>query len=798
MSVARCAIDVRGLVQGVGFRPFVYGLARRFALGGLVYNGAQGVHIEVEGEQAAIDDFLGELLAAPPSPAFIEKIECQAESPLGERAFLIQPSHEPDLSKRSPGSGAGSEDSDVALVAPDSATCDSCLRELFDPRDRRYLHPFINCTGCGPRATIIGEMPYDRERTTMASFRMCPACEREYEDPTNRRFHAQPIACPGCGPRLRLAGPSGVTLATEDPLGRFAEIICSGGIGALKGLGGFHLVCDATNDATVAELRRGKNRPRKPFAIMVSGVAEATKLAVVDRLAARALDSAARPIVLVPSRPGTSVARGVAPGGDTLGILTAYAPVHHLLLSRVAGRPLVVTSGNAAGAPIASTDEEAVETLGEIADAFLTHDRPIELRIEDSVVRPVGLAIVPVRRSRGFSPLPIELGFSIGTPTLALGGHLKAVFAFGRDRSAVLAPHIGDLTSYQTFSAWSRAIEHFEKLLRWRPTELVHDLHPDYASTRYAEERQLVESARPGDGVELVGVQHHHAHLASCMAEHGLSGDVIGVCFDGTGYGEDGVAWGGEFLVGGYAHFDRAAHLAPVSLPGGDRAAREPWRMAVAHARAAGSNIESTGMAVRLDRKALAVVEQLVGAPSCARTTSVGRLFDAVAALTLGLDVSSYEGEAGMLLEALAERCDSGEVGAYGVEVVGVAPLVVDPAPLVRAVIEDVARGTAPEVVARRFHNALVEMVVHVCERIRENSGLRRVCLSGGVFANAVLVREIPVRLARAGFTVFQHRRVPPNDGGLCLGQLAVAAHGGGRRRSAPVLWGGERRGGTH
>lgn len=769
MRSARCAIDVDGLVQGVGFRPFVHGLAGRHGLGGFVRNGPFGVHIEVEGDESAITEFVDELRVGAPALATVEHIVCRSAPLKGDPRFRIEPSE------------VGSEGRFV--VPADVATCRDCLSELFGENDRRRGHPFINCTGCGPRASIVTELPYDRERTTMSAFELCAACQAEYECPTDRRFHAQPIACPECGPRLSLRSATGGRVP-GDALAEFATTIRRGGVGALKGIGGFHLVCDATNETAVAELRRRKNRERKPFAVMVGGLAAAERIVVLDELSRRALTSAAAPIVVAPCREPSSISVEVAPGTGTLGVMLPYAPLHHLLLARLDGRALVVTSGNVSEEPIACTDAQALAQLGSVADLFLTHDRPIELRMEDSVVRTTGNAIIPIRRSRGYAPLPIDLPFAVETPTLAVGGHDKAVFCMGFERRAVLSPHFGNLESYAAHSAFGRAVEHFERLFRIHPTCVVHDFHPDYATTEYALDR-----SQAGAFSERVAVQHHHAHLASVMAENGLDGDVIGVCFDGAGYGTQGGSWGGEFLVGGYRAVERAAHVAEVDLPGGDRAARQPWRSALGHLRAAGLSSRAADLLPHVEKGSLRALQRMMDrGAACEKTSSVGRLFDAVAALANVCAASTYEGEAGMRLEALAERSEPS--GAYPVELVdvirssrrsrspeGARPFVVDPAPLVFGVVRDVAHLVPSTVIARRFHSAVVELVALACERIRAERGIDRVALSGGVFQNAILSREIPIRLEAGGFSVFQHHVVPPNDGGLALGQLAVAAH---------------------
>jgi len=758
MRRVRYAIDVDGLAQGVGFRPFVHGLAQRLELDGSVCNAAGGVRIEIEGEAGALSEFVSVLQRRAPFGELPRVLTMLPAVPSGERGFHIAPSDE-----RGPSS--------VAIPA-DMATCRDCVAELFAHDDRRYLHPFISCTRCGPRATVIADVPYDRERTSMAAFVPCAACRAEYTDPHDRRFHAQAIACNACGPRLYLLDADGHRIASDRaPLDALVDTIEGGGIAALKGIGGFHLICDAANHRAVLELRKRKLRDKKPFAIMVADAAHAARSCRLELATRTALESAARPIVLAPARAGHGLSGALAPGVDTLGVMLAYAPIHHLLLQRLGNRPLVVTSGNRSSEPIASNDAEAGAQLGTVADTIVSHDRAILVRYEDSVVRAEHSAILPVRRARGYAPLPVELGFTLDAPTLAVGAHQKSVFAFGVQRRAVLGPHFGDLDGHHALVTWSDAIATFERIHRMRPERIACDSHPDYASSRYAQGRAATEA-----NLQLIEVQHHHAHMASCMADNALEGQVIGVCFDGTGLGPDGTLWGGELLAGGYAYCERAAHLATVALPGGDRAAREPWRAALAHARAAGASGVLDALQQRIERRALQtalrMLETGVNAP---HTSSMGRLFDAVAAITGVLDHASYEGEAGLRLETFARRSNSRD--AYPIALAGTRPCVVECAPIIRAVADDVRRGAATELIARRFHGTVVELVVQACTQLGALYGLERVVLSGGVFANAILSRELPQRLRDAGFAAFTHRTVPPNDGGLCLGQLAVAAH---------------------
>jgi hydrogenase maturation protein HypF len=770
----RLAIAVRGTVQGVGFRPYVYGLASRLALGGFVLNRAGGVLIEVEGEESVLDLFLAELPGRTPPLARIEDLEWEPREPRGDDRFRIAASE--------------AESGGPVFVSPDVATCEECLAELFDPSDRRFRYPFLNCTNCGPRLTIVTGAPYDRRLTTMAAFAMCGACRAEYEDPTDRRFHAQPTACPACGPRLQLHDGKGRPVDEADPLREFAAALRDGRIGALKGLGGYHLVCDARNAAAAGELRGRKHRDEKPFAVMVADAEAAEALGAVAPSERALLGSSRRPIVLLRKHSATVIADAVAPGNPLLGVMLPYTPLHHLLAWEVGGIPLVMTSGNRSDEPIAYRDADALSRLAGIADVFLTHDRPIHVRCEDSVTRVVGGAESPIRRSRGSAPKPVALPWECPCPILAVGGQLKGTFALGRGRHAFLSHHLGDLDHFAAYRAFETDIALYEQIFDVRPIILAHDMHPDYASTRYAQGRvRDAEEANPtgGDGPRLLAVQHHHAHMASCMAERGLTGPVIGVTFDGTGYGPDGTVWGGEFLTGDYREFQRAAHLRCIRMPGGEQAVREPWRMALAHLIDAGRNglLPQSAVPESAQRTVRAILERGINSPP---TSSAGRLFDAVAALAGVRDRVSYEGQAAIELEWLAEKVPP--AGTYPFDLAptreGEPPepvLLVDTRPLIRAVARDADAGTAAAVIARRFHSTVVELIAAVCGRLRDESGLDEVVLSGGVFLNALLTVEVSDRLTADGFRAYRHRLVPPNDGGLSLGQLAVAAHRAGR-----------------
>ena len=724
-------------MQGVGFRPFVHGLATGLGLAGLVGNDSRGVFIEVEGDLHAVERFLSGLREPPPL-ALIERISTRSLSPDGLSGFAIVGS---DTSGRR-----------SVLVSADSATCADCLRELRDPADRRYGYPFVNCTNCGPRFTIVTDVPYDRPNTTMAGFAMCADCSAEYRDPADRRFHAQPVCCPACGPHVTLRDAGGRTLPGE-PVEAARALLRQGGVLALKGLGGYHLAATAGDESAVAALRSRKHREDKPFAVMAADVRSARRLGEVGSAEEALLTSIRRPIVLLRRLAGAPLAGAVAPGNRSIGVMLPYTPLHHLL----AGEPLVLTSGNVSDEPIAYRDEDAFAALREIADAFLTHDRPIHVRTDDSVTRVFRGRELPVRRSRGYVPGPVPLPGG-GPPVLACGAELKNTFCLAKDGRAFVSHHIGDLENYETLRAYREGIEHFGRLFDITPSLIAHDLHPEYLSTKYALEQDL----------PLVGVQHHHAHIASCMADNEWTEPVIGVAFDGTGYGTDGTLWGGEFLVADLAGFERAGHLLPVPLPGGTMAIREPWRMAAAHGVPADLDV-ARRHAASWDT-VVAMGRRGVGSPL---TSSVGRLFDAVAALLGVRDRVNYEGQAAIELE---QRADVGERRAYPVRLDGGSPFTVSGADLVAAVVADLRAGVGVPSIAARFHNAVAGIVVAGAVRLRETTGLTTVALSGGVFQNLLLLERAVAGLEAKGFGVLVHHRVPPNDGGISLGQAAVAA----------------------
>jgi hydrogenase maturation protein HypF len=766
----RLRVCVHGVVQGVGFRPFVYTTAAALGLSGSVRNDTSGAIVEVEGDPAAVEQFLARMRDHPPPLAVIESIETQDIPPVGGTGFTIA-----DTSR---------SDGGRTLASPDVAMCADCAAEQRDPSNRRYRHAFVNCTNCGPRFTIIAGLPYDRASTTMASFTMCAECAREYADPGDRRFHAQPVCCPNCGPTLRYHdGADGVTDG-ETALTRARRLLRDGGILAVKGIGGYHLACDADNDEAVAELRRRKRRGDKPFAVMVSDLPTACAIADVDDPSARLLSGPQRPIVLVPRRRDARIAEAVAPHNPDLGVMLAYTPLHVLLfgLPADAAGPavLVMTSGNLGGEPICFTDDDALERLSHLADGWLMHDRAILVPCDDSVVRVVAAGgadnqiegiELPIRRSRGYAPLPIALPVSV-PPTLAVGADLKNTMAVADGKYAWLSQHIGDMDDLATLSAFDSAQRHLQELTAVEPGVFVADAHPLYRSTAWAH--------RNARGRPVRTVQHHHAHIAAVMAEHGLDGSqqVLGFAFDGTGYGSDSAVWGGEVLLANYKGYQRLAQLAYVPLAGGDISVLRPYRMALAHLWAARIDWQPDLLPVAAcpadEQRVLR--HQLESGLGCVPTSSMGRLFDAVSALTGVRQVVAYEAQAAIELEGLARGVDCGATAyTFDVDRSGQTTLI-DPTPVVRAVVADQRGGVAAGVIGARFHRAVADLIVELADREREAT--QTVALSGGVFQNSLLLRLTLDGLQAKGLQVITHRAVPPNDGGVALGQLMVGNSG--------------------
>ena len=753
----RLRVCVHGVVQGVGFRPFVYTTAAALGLSGSVRNDTAGAVIEVEGDPAELDRFLTRLREEPPPLAVIESIGTQDIPLLGGTGFAIA-----DTSR---------SDGGRTLVSPDVAMCAECAAEQRDPSNRRYRHAFVNCTNCGPRFTIIAGLPYDRASTTMAAFPMCADCAREYADPADRRFHAQPVCCPNCGPTLRYREGRGGVRDGDDALVLARRLLRGGGILAVKGIGGYHLACDADDEQAVTELRRRKRRGDKPFAVMVPDLHTAHAIAHVDDASARLLTGSQRPIVLMPRRHDASVADAVAPHNPDLGVMAAYAPLHSLLFGLAGDEPgppvLVMTSGNLGGEPICFTDDDALERLSHLADGWLMHDRDILVPCDDSVVRVVDGLELPIRRSRGYAPLPIALPVPV-PPTMAVGADLKNTMAVADGKYAWLSQHIGDMDDLATLSAFDAAQRHLRALTAVEPEVLVADSHPLYRSTAWAHRNCAARPVRT--------VQHHHAHIAAVMAEHGLDGSqqVLGFAFDGTGYGSDEAVWGGEVLLANYKGYQRLAHLSYVPLAGGDISVLRPYRMALAHLWAAGIpwQPELPPVAACPADEQRVLLHQLETGLGCVPTSSMGRLFDAVAALTGVRQVVAYEAQAAIELEGMARGIDSGTT-SYRFDVDESA---VDPAPVIQAVVGDQRDGVPAGVIGARFHRAVADLIVDLADRHRDVSPI--VALSGGVFQNALLLQMTLKGLHAKGLEVITHRAVPPNDGGVALGQLMVGNSG--------------------
>jgi hydrogenase maturation protein HypF len=754
MQVRR-RIEVAGIVQGVGFRPYVFRLATERRLAGSIRNTPSGVAIEVQGPLQAVEEFVASLPQQAPPLARITGVQVTDLPCNGDCEFLILSSRQGETVH--------------TLISPDIALCDDCLSELLNPGDRRYHYPFINCTNCGPRFTIVRGIPYDRPQTSMAVFRMCAACQAEYDDPRNRRFHAQPNACWDCGPRVELRDKAGNPIDTKDPIAATASALAAGQIVAIKGIGGFHLAADATNAQAVGLLRERKRRIEKPFALMVPDVAAAEALCEVDPAAVEALLSPQRPITLLPWKLPSPVTEALAPNNRYLGLFLPYTPLHHLLFAAGRFSALVMTSGNLSEEPIAIDNQEALRRLGTLADLFLVNNRDILLRCDDSVVRPRAGGLQQLRRSRGYVPVPVFLGEEI-PPILAVGGELKNTICLTQGDHAFLSQHIGDLENLESYKFFEEAVHHLQTILEIKPETIAYDLHPDYFATKWALQQE---------GMKPVAVQHHHAHIASCMAENQLAGRVIGIALDGTGYGTDGRIWGGEVLVADYATFERVAHLEYVPLPGGAAAIHEPWRMAVSylHHHFGREFLKRPAGFVRsLDSHKtdllLRMIERGVNSPL---TSSCGRLFDAVSALAGLRRQVNYEAQAAIELEMALEGIGDDN---YPFELKQSGERwVIGTAPLFEALLADLADDVSVGVVSRRFHNGLAQVLAQVAQRVLQRTSLERICLSGGTFQNVYLQQRLEKLLQECGFHVFLHHEVPAGDGGLSLGQVLIAAH---------------------
>ncbi len=742
----RRRIQVQGIVQGVGFRPSVYNLAEALGLSGFVTNNANGVEIQIQGPPAAVTGFAQRLHHNAPPLAVITHLETTNLPPELEQSFRIIASER--------------ESAVTTLVSPDVAVCPDCLKELFDSENRRYEYPFINCTNCGPRYTIIEAIPYDRPYTSMRHFTMCPECQREYDDPRDRRFHAQPNACPVCGPQVWLADSWGATVARQNIISSAVEYLQSGQILAIKGLGGFHLAVDASNEGVVTRLRKRKRREEKPLAVMFPTLEAARQICQIRPPEVALLTSRQTPILLCPKKARQGlVTEAVAPNNSRLGIMLPYTPLHHLILKCFDG-PLVMTSANYSEEPICIDNDEALRRLQGIADYFLLHNREIYLRSDDSVFAYIAGKNRPLRRSRGFVPTPVFLD-STGPVVLAVGGELKNTICLTTQNRAFLSQHIGDLENLESYQVFRKTISHLQKLLELEPALIVHDLHPDYLSTQWAQAQPL----------PTLTVQHHHAHLAACLAEHQLIEPVIGIILDGTGFGPDGSIWGGEILVGDYAKYRRFAHLENMLLPGGDAAIRAPWRTAAAYlAQTFGNQLPDLPFLSQWEIGP--ILEMVRTKTNTPLTSSMGRLFDAVAAIAGGRCEIRYEGQAAI---ELMQACDSIEVPPFTFAVKSAAKeYLLCTRPLIRDVVHALQDGADLKIISNRFHRTLVEWIVKIANLARRDTGLKQVVLSGGVFQNEILLAAVIPALARKGFEVFAHARVPTNDGGLALGQAMI------------------------
>ena len=756
-TIKRAKISVRGIVQGVGFRPFVYQLAFKHGLKGWVCNTSGDVKIEVEGSSDSLQLFLDQLKTEAPPLALIEEINHLYVASDGDQTFAIRES-KPEKGK-------------YQRISPDIATCPLCLKEILDRNDRRYRYPFTNCTNCGPRFTIIKDIPYDRPETTMRTFKMCPECQKEYDDPVDRRFHAQPNCCPTCGPRLEITDQSGKTIASQDPIRDVCALLKQGKILALKGLGGFLLACDATNETAVVNLRQRKKRPFKPFAVMMTSLEEAKKFCRVSPEEENLLASAKAPIVLLRLKDKSVIAPAVAPNLNYLGVMLPYTPLHHLLMIEIS-LPLVMTSGNLSEEPIAKDNDEALRRLSGIADYFLVYNRDIHVQFDDSVTMVENTKLQILRRARSYAPDPIHLPFH-AQEVLACGAELKNTFCVTKDEYAFISQHIGDLDNLETLDHFAKVLDHYKKLFRLNPQIIICDQHPDYLSSRYAQELKTTNN-----DLNVIPVQHHHAHIVSCITDNKVAPPILGVAFDGTGYGEDGYMWGGEFLVVDYGKFQRLGHLEYIPMPGGENAIKKPFRMAISYLmNLMGEETLKQRLAfletveeveVELIKKQ---IEKGINAPL---TSSCGRLFDGVSALLNIRNVVDYEGQAAIELEMIAgEGKESGRIYPFeiseknGIKIVRLQKLFA-------AILEDLDQEISKTEIAFRFHHTISQMVVRMCQTLARDTGIKNVALSGGVFQNRLLLRLTCIYLERAGLNVITHREVPTNDGGISLGQAVI------------------------
>lgn len=784
-DIQRAQISIRGIVQGVGFRPFVFNLAMSMGMNGYVLNSSNGVIIDIEGRH--IDTFIKNVLSSPPILARIKDFEVVTLQPLGYENFTIKESL---------------NDKGITLIPPDISICNDCLKEIFDSRDRRYLYPFTNCTDCGPRYTIINDIPYDRKNTTMASFIMCPECEREYHTHGNRRFHAQPNACANCGPQITLrvtrhvlrekkedSDETDIILSGAKAIKETVNLLKQGAIVAIKGIGGFHLCCDATNENAVSRLRERKRKSNKPFALMAPDIETIKKFCAVDESEIKTLLSFERPIVLLEKIKNNLIAPSVAPNNKRYGAMLPYTPLHYLLffypftshLSLLTSHflALVMTSGNLSEEPIVVDNGIALERLKDIADAFLINNRDIYMRTDDSVCIVIKGRPRLVRRSRGYAPMPAEMLYD-SPEIIAVGGELKNTFTITKDKYAILSQHIGDVENHETMEFFEETLKNLKKIYKVEPIAVTHDLHPNYLTTRWA----------INSGLKTIPVQHHHAHIASCMLDNGIDDDVIGISFDGTGYGTDGKIWGGEFMIANLERFIRKGHFKYVLMPGGDMAVKEPWRMAVSYIiDAFGSNYENVFELLGFfekygERNIKNIITMIKKQINTYLTSSAGRLFDVLSAMIGLCDRVTFEAEAAISLEAI---CDEMVFDSYPVNIIDSAPMTVDFSPMIISIVKDINDKLPRNIIASKFHNTISEIIGRVVEKISLSSGIKKVALSGGVFQNRFLLQRALMNLREGGFDVYIHERVPTNDGGISLGQAAIAA----KRLSQKIQWGG-------
>jgi hydrogenase maturation protein HypF len=746
-------IEVKGIVQGVGFRPFIYNLAQKCDLQGYVLNDTNGIEIEVEGKKSNLDRFLSTVENYPPPQSRIEDIKVEKIPYRAYQHFIIKESEK--------------KESKSVLVSPDLATCEDCLKELFDPVDRRFGYPFLNCTNCGPRLTIIQDTPYDRDKTTMNIFKMCSRCDQEYHNPENRRFHAQPNACPVCGPKLRLVDDKARVQHPSDPVDLTAKLLKSGLIVAIKGIGGFHLACDATNKQAVSNLRKRKYREDKPFALMAKDVKTIQNFCQVNSYEKKLLESVSRPIVLLRKKNLNLIAEDVAPLQKNFGVMLPYSPLHHLLLKK-SHLILVMTSGNRSDEPIAFENKDALGRMNDIADYFLFHNREIHRRCDDSVTRIWKEKEIILRRGRGYVPQPIQMNFNFRKRILATGAQPKNTFCLARDKLGFLSTHIGDLENFETLDFYTKEIGRFKQLCWVEPEIVAYDMHPEYLSTKYALSL---------GNLRKIPVQHHHAHIASCMAENRINHKVIGVAFDGTGYGEDKAVWGGEFLLADLKEYHRVAHLKYVPMPGGETAIKNPWRMALSYLYTYyGEDLLNLDLEFvrKLEQNRYETIKRMLDQKiNIFDTSSIGRLFDSVSVLLNFRERTNYEGQPAIELEYLADEKTKGK---YDFEITKLKNVsIINPELIIKGVVNDLLRKESKSKISAKFHNTIAQMINEVCKRLRKEYDLNSVCLSGGVFQNMFLLDRAYTLLTNSKFKVYTHHKVPTNDGGISLGQAAVA-----------------------